>query len=182
MRQYKSGCRLKNYSKKENAMKTLLTTIAVLCLLVAGCNDSQMTVAALSSPNQDLTARVGVLQGDAEIGVTGKYNHADNVEWDELTPDIMGPYLLFHLTQDASIEDTAEPSPIGPLLESLHARPYAGLEVVGPFEGARSMQPNFIVGSTFTLDPAANIGLVVEYIDGDMVDTGEVYIGGVLRF
>jgi hypothetical protein len=144
-----------------------------------------MSVTALSSPNQDLTGRVGVLHEDAEIGVVGKYRAADAVEWDELTPDEMGGYLLFHLTQDVSIEDTPDYAPvIGPILEALHARPYAGIEVVGDIgNGAsRHFQPNFIIGTTFTLEPASNIGLVVEFVTGDAIDTDELYVGGTLRF
>jgi hypothetical protein len=144
-----------------------------------------MAVTALSSPNQDLTARVGLLKGDAEVFVTGKYESADAVEWDELTPDQMGAGVLLHLTQDISIEDTPAYAPvIGPILEALHARPYAGFEVVGDIgNGAsRHFQPNIILGTTFTIAPASNIGLVVEFVTGDAIETDEVYIGGRLRF
>ena len=161
----------------------LIMTIMMIALLVAGCGESQQITAwGLSSPNQDLTARVGVRDGDTEIFVTGKYEAADNVEWDRLTPTDVGAGILFHLTQEGSIEDTPDLAPIiGPLLETLNARPYAGIELVGPLEGEqRRIQYNFIAGTTFTLD--SNIGLVVEYIDGDQVETGGVYIGGVFMF
>jgi hypothetical protein len=166
-------------------MKKILLTIAVLLLVAAGCGENQQaTIWGLSSPTQDLTARVGLQDGNAEIGVTAKYVVADDVEWDQLTPDLLGPYLAFYPSIDASVTDEPSPAPgpIGPWLESLHAKPYFGMEVVGALEGKRSMQPNFFVGSVFTVDTASNIALVIEYLDGDMVDTGEVYIGGRLKF
>jgi hypothetical protein len=160
-------------------MKYLLTVLCTLLCGIVGCEEQQMTVWGITGQDTDLTARVGVLENNVEIGATAKYGVASEIEFGPV-PDRWGPYLLFHLTQVATIEDTPEPSPLQPFLEALHARPYAGVELVTNDE-LNDVQPNWIAGSTFTLSEDGNIGLVVEYLDGDS-QSGDTHIGIVGRF
>jgi len=160
-------------------MKKYIVTLFVLCL-ATGCSNTKTTGWVLSGSRTDLIARVGLeIQEDgvlnhAEAGIVVKYGDSDEIKWE---PEIAGGYLLFHLTQDVTIEDTPSPSPIGPILEALHARPYAGLEIVGNTDSrVRNVQPNWIFGSRFGLSPDSSMSLVTEYSDGDQA-AGDVYIG-----
>jgi hypothetical protein len=165
-------------------MKAVVTTIIILALLVAGCGSSQrLAVSCLSSSDNDLEVLLGVHEGNAQAGIVGHFSAADDVEWNELTPDQLGGYVAFFLTQDVSITDTDEPSPLGPLLESLHAQPYIRFEALGPLRGSRrSVRPNYIGGTRFTMTPDGNIGVNVEYVTGDGVPTDVVRIGGSWRY
>ena len=159
-------------------MKTLLTLC--LILLVAGCG-GQMTSSVMTAQNTDLAVRAGILDGDTEAGVVVKYATSDEIEWGP-EPDIYGGYVIFHLTQEVTIEDTPEYSILQPFLETLHARPYAGLEIVGSSDKSmRNFQPNWIAGTAFTLSEDGNISLNVEYVDGDF-GSSDVFVGIQARF
>jgi hypothetical protein len=149
-------------------------------MFLAGCGDSQLTAWGLTGQRTDVTTRIGVRQGDAELFGTVKYNRSSGADWDD--PDIAGGGVIFHLTQDGTITDTPDPSPIGPLLEALHVRPYAGIEVVGDTDArTRDFQENYIFGTAFTVGPDGNIALTVEYIDGSQTSS-DVNVGMMGRF
>jgi hypothetical protein len=168
-------------------MKTIITALAALCLLiVAGCNETQnIAVTAMSSSQRDLDARLGYLHGEnTEVGVSAKYEVADSVEWDELTPDGLGPYVMFYPTIEAEITDLPALGPLGPILESFNAQPYGGIEIVGNIGNgeARNFQPNYILGTRFSIDQSPNVFLNVEFVTGDAIDTDQVKLGGTVRF
>lgn len=153
--------------------------LVVVCVfLLTGCNnDQRMTATALSGGNTDLSARIGVRTGDTEIGGLIKYVAKDDIEWGP-EPDFGGGYILFYLSQDVTIEDTPQSSILQPWLEALHAQPYAGLELVAACDtqSANDVQPNWIVGTRFTMTEDASAALVVEYIDGDQA-AGDLFLG-----
>ncbi len=165
-------------------MKQMLSFLIVALVVLTGCNNNErLTAWGLSAPNNDLTARVGLEneKGDTEVGFTAKYLTTSEIPWGP-EPDLVGAYMIFHLTQDVTIEDTPQPSILQPWLESLHARPYAGLELVGPIDGhGRKVQPNWLLGTSFTVEPLGDWALVTEYVAGDQVVEGW-YVGGKLRF
>lgn len=161
-------------------MKKLVLTLALVLLIAAGCGDSQVTAWGLTGQNTDLTLRGGLRQANAEVFGTVKYDVTSQAEFDD--PDIMGGGIIFHLSQDATIEDTLQPSPLGPLLEMLHAQPYAGLEIVGGTDSTtQEFQPNWIFGTAFTLGADGNFAVNVEYIDGDQMSS-DVNVGIMARF
>ena len=169
-------------------MKKLLLFIAIILLVtVAGCNDNQkITAWGLTAPGTDLTARVGLLTENAEIGgtevfMTAKYAKSDEIEWGP-EPDLIGGGIIFHLTQQATIEDLPDYSPLQGLFAMLRAMPYAGFELVGPISGEqREVQIDWILGTKFVLDPISDYAIVVEYLDGDQV-AGDVHIGIMARY
>lgn len=171
-------------------MKTVWIMTIVSCVLLmtaVGCNENQrMTAWALSGQETDLDVRGGILDeltnvGGTEVGFTVKYARTNDIPWGP-EPDVIGGYLIFHLTQDVTIEDTPQASPLQDWLEALHARPYAGVELVGPIDGhQRKVQPNWILGSKFTLSEDSDWALVAEYLDGDQAD-GDVSVGGMFKF
>ena len=164
-------------------MKKIGLLIVLLVVAVTGCNEEQMTAWVGTSQETDLNLRVGVLddKGTTEIGVEAEYERSAGIE-PSYRPDRIGPYVIFWLTQEITIEDTPEPSPLKNLLEALSARPYAGVNLMGvPEDGWRDIQPNISVGSFFTIDPASDLGMYVEYKDGDTVVPG-TYIGLSGRF
>lgn len=166
------------------AIPILLVAALVVMIVTSGCGDTNLALWGLSAPEQDLTARIGLERGNAEVGLTAKYVASESIALDEgeIEPDEIGGYLIFHLTQDVTVEDTPNRSPIAPFLESLHARPYAGLELVSPYSGdGRKFQPNWIVGTEFTIAPMDDFAFVVEYVDGEQGTNG-VFLGGRARF
>lgn len=161
-------------------MKTFIAALIVSAILAAGCGDSQITAWGLTGQNTDLTLRGGLRSGNVEPFATVKYDVSSQAEYDD--PDIFGGGVLFHLTQEATIEDTLEPSPLGPLLEMLVGTPYAGAEYVGGTDDAtRDFQINYIFGTAFTLGPDGNFALTVEYVDGDQMPS-DVNVGIMARF
>lgn len=164
--------------KKMQRMKLILVAAAI-CL--GGCGQYKPAAWVMTSSETDLMGRLGVVRDNTEIGLTAKYARTSEVPWGP-EPDIAGGYLLFHLTQEVTIEDTPEPSPLKDFLEALHASPYAGLEIVGSVADDRlgDFQPNWIAGTKFTLDEGASWALVTEYTDGDQA-AGQVYIGVMIR-
>lgn len=162
-----------------------LVTILIVALLVAGCNGN-MTASVMTGQKTDLDVKVGASLeaedgGRTVAGVVVKYLKSDDIEWGP-GPDVIGGFVKFYLTQDITIEDTLEPSLIQPWLEALHAQPYAGLELVGNARhSARHVQPNWILGTAFTLSEDGNISLNIEYIDGDQA-AGDVYLGMGYKF
>ncbi len=165
-------------------MKKLIVVIMTMVLLVAvGCSENQkVTVWGLSGQDMQLQARLGVEKDNTEVGAVVKYSVADDIEFGP-EPDIAGAYLIFHLTQEVTIEDTPDPSPLQPFLEALHARPYAGVELVGNVDRGNggSIQPNWLFGTAFTLAEESNVALVVEYADGDQAPS-DVSLGLRARF
>ena len=151
----------------------------MLLVALVGCEERQTTAWVMTAQDTDLTARVGSLKDNVEVGGTAKYGVSSEIEWGP-TPQSWGPYLLFHLTQDITVEDEPEASPLKPILDALHARPYAGLELVTNDE-LNDVQPNWIAGTTFTLSEDGDVGLVVEYLDGDQ-QSGDTHVGIVWRF
>jgi len=159
-------------------MRILLTII--LALLVVGCNGN-MSTSVMTSQNTDLSVRAGgFVEPNTEVGAVVKYATSDELDWG-FSPDIYGGYVLFHLTQEVSIEDTPEPSILQPFLESLKARPYAGLELTGDKRANYRVQPNWILGTSFGLSEESNVTLNVEYITGD-TSPDDVFIGIQARF
>ena len=159
-------------------MKKVFGIMIVLLVVATGCQEEQMTAWVGTSQETDLNLWVGVLddKGTTEIGVEAEYERSDGIE-PSYRPDRIGPYIIFWLTQEVTIEDTPEPSPLKDLLEALSARPYVGLNLMGvPDDGWRDIQPNIEVGSFFTIDPESDLGMYVAYKDGDNVVPG-TYIG-----
>ena len=159
-------------------MKTL--ALIIVALLCGGCTE-QLTTSVMTGSDTDLTVRAGIIQENTEIGAVVKYGVSSEVEWGP-EPDAYGGYVIFHLTQEVTIEDTPEYSLIQPWLERLNARPYAGLELVGSCDDTISdVQTNWILGTSFTMSEDADISLNIEYIDGDQA-AGDVYIGMGYKF
>lgn len=163
-------------------IKRILLVVVIVCALCfAGCSEQQMTTTLMSGQDTDLVARLGVRRGDTEIGGVIKYAVADTVTWGP-EPDFGGGYIIFHLTQDVTMEDTPSPSPLQPFLEALHARPYAGVELVADCDtSVDNVQPNWVFGTSFTLTEDNPWALVVEYCDGDQA-AGDLFIGGQILF
>ena len=162
-------------------MRYFLITACILLVAVCGCSENRITTWVMTGQDTDLVGRLGVENNGTEVGGVIKYGVSDDITWGP-EPEFAGAYLLFHLTQEVSIEDVGELSPLQPWLEQLHALPYAGLEVVGNTDSRfRNAQPNWIAGTKFVLDPEANVGLVVEYSDGDQA-RGDVYVGMRYQF
>lgn len=167
-----------------NCMRVLsLGTMLLAVMLCTGCNEEKMAIWTGTSQETDLCARAGIVsgKGTTEVGVEVEYDRTSDVEWGP-TPDRVGPYVIFWLTQDMTITDTPESSPLKDVLESLHARPYVGMNLLGGVDdGWRNIQPNFKVGTMFTSGDGDDIGVYVEYKDGDSVAPG-MYVGVVGRF
>ena len=150
--------------------------MVLMVLLLCGCSGNKIALWGLSSSHTDATGRIGVDRGGAEVGIVAKQVISDEIEWGP-EPDLVGAYAIFHLTQDVTIADTEEHSPLQPILEALHARPYVGVEIVGSTdERARHAQPNWIAGTRFSLHPEGSIAIVTEYLDGDQA-RGDVFVG-----
>lgn len=168
-------------------MKTVIT-ILIMAVVVAlsGCSQNQTAAfTALTSQNTDLTLRGGVREGDTEIGGVIRRGKSSDMEWGPRFDDL-GVYVIFYLSHDVTITDTLDPSLIQPFLESLHAQPYAGLELVGSARHPLSnIRPNWMLGTAFTLAESGenNVALNVEYVDGDQI-AGDVSIGiqGLYKF
>lgn len=171
-------------------MRTLTLTLMMGILVgSAGCNDNQKyTATALTGQETDLTLRMGVVTENADLGstelyATAKYLRSSEIPWGP-EPDLVGAGIIFYPTFDIAIVDTPQPSPIKSIIEALHARPYVLLELVAPVDGhQRKVQPNWAVGTLFVLDPVPNLGIKVEYIDGDQVERDTlVGISGAWKF
>lgn len=162
-------------------MKTIRMLLIVVLVGLMGCEESQMTVWTVTGQQTDLLARVGVEDSDGtEIGVEAMWDVSEDIEEDQWEPDLIGPYLIFNLSQEITITDTPEISPIKDLLESLNARPYTGIAILGSRLDS-DIQPQYIGGTKFYLTPDSQWALAVEYTTGD-VQPDEVYIGLTGRF
>ena len=160
--------------------KWLLTLICMV-VLIAGCGEGNLAGTVMTAQNTDLAIRAGYIVDNTEVGGVVKYVNSSEIEWGP-EPDLYGGYIIFHLTQDVSIKDTPEYSPLRPWLEALHAKPYAGLELVNNSWGdGLQIRPNWIAGTSFVLSEESNLALNVEYIDGD-ASSGDVFIGIQGRF
>jgi len=165
-------------------MNRLMVTLMLVSLLLAGCYEQRMTTSVVTGQDTDLTVRAGYLMDGTEVGGVVKYGVADDIEWGPTNIDYAGPYIIFHLTQEATIEDLPDTSPLQPFLESLNARPYAGMELVANIEDGEhisDMRPVWVFGTSFTLTEDASTSLNVEYADGDRV-RGDVSVGIQHRF
>jgi len=154
-------------------MRTKMIVGILLALIAAagGCQNSNLTAWGLSGHAADLVGRVGIERDDAEAGVTVKY-WSSNLDWGP-SPDAAGAYFIYHLTQEITVEDTPETSPIQDVLESLNARPYAGFEFVTPTGGRhRTVDMNWILGTSFTADPDRRWAFVTEYTAGNGAVSG----------
>ena len=162
--------------------KKLMAAVAcVLAFAAVGCNDNQkLTTTVLTGQKADLTTRFGVLTenedlGSTEVFVTAKYLRSSKISWGP-EPDVAGVGIIFYPTFDLAITDTPQSSPIQEFIEALHARPYGGVEFVGPLDGEqRKVQPNWIIGTLFVLDPVPNWGIRVAYVDGDQQSSDVQY-------
>jgi len=148
--------------------------LLIVLFVIAGCNEEQMTTWIGTSQKTDINTGFGILddKGTTEIGIEVEYDRSGDID-PSYRPDRIGPYILVWLTQQVTIEDTPEPSPFKDFLESLNARPYAGLNLLGvPEDGWRDIQPNFRAGTFFTVEPKSDLGIYTEYRDGDSVAPG----------
>lgn len=161
-------------------MKTLMAVVMLATLLVAGCYEQRMTAWGLSAPNNDLTAMVGLenAAGTTEVALVAKCLKTSELDLGQ--PDLIGASITLWLTQDVTIEDTPEPSIIQPWLEAMHMRPYVRFETVTPIR-KQQWQPNWAVGSAFTMEELGDWAIITEYIQGDQVVRG-AYVGGRLKF
>lgn len=170
-------------------MKKWIAVIVLALLVATGCNDNQrFTTTALTGQTTDLTARVGVLTenedlGSTEVFFTAKYLRSSKIQWGP-QPDLAGVGIAFYPTFDVSITDTPQVSPLQGMLEAFHARPYGLFELVAPIDGEqRKIQPNWAVGTLFVLDPIPNWGIRFEYGQGDQaVEEAQVGLSGEWRF
>lgn len=147
--------------------RKLITAVALMALVaVSGCFEEQqsLSVWVFTAPDADLTAYVGCYDGsDVELGGVFK---AYGGEQEEL--DVLGLYLAYYVTQQATITDTGPQSPIAGLLESLSATPFVMVEFVSALHGEqRKLKTNFIAGTEFKTDPASPFSLVLQGIAGD---------------
>ena len=162
-------------------------TLALLMgLLVAGCNDSNMTTWGLTAPDSDVNLRLGATVGDeknAEIAVEIGYDSSQMNN--DGTPDRVGGVFIYHLTQELRWDDTPSESPIAGVLELLQARPYVGLGAMID-RGTSELEAKWVVGTTFADNPDRPWAFVVEYQDSDgMVtarDDSAVFFGARLEF
>jgi hypothetical protein len=69
-----------------------------------------------------------------------------------------------------------------PWLEGLVAVPYAGVDFVDDVDNGNfsNLQPNWIFGTKFLLDPDGRVAIVAEYIDGDQAR--DINVGLTARF
>lgn len=160
------------------------TATFLMCLtiwLVAGCAEgNKITAWGLSGQDADMIGRLGVMMPEMEeleAGGVIKYWSAD-LEG-EYTPVIGGVYLIRHFTIEARIEDKPERGPLGPILEGLALRPYAGIEVVCPWKGdEHDPRWNVIAGTLFSADPDYKWAIVIEGVAGDGYISSEDDSGG----
>ena len=160
-------------------MRMGMIALMLVALLAAGCDENQMTASVLTGQDTDLSVRAGVINDGTEVFGTIKYGIAGDVDWQTSNIDQAGIGVIFHLTQEVTIEDTPDASLIQPWLEALNARPFAGVELVANVDANEhfsDMRPVWIVGTAFTLSDDAKTSLNVEYVDGDRV-AGDVNIG-----
>lgn len=144
----------------------VVTSLLLMVLLPSsGCNE-ELAVWGLGAEGADAQARVGVGSDDFEVGGSVRY-FSDNTDWGP-EPDVVGGYFIYHLTQEVTVDDTPKNSPIGPVLEMLVARPYAGAELVVPVVGEKQWGMNWIVGTSFTTQyEGVPWAIVVEYMHGE---------------
>ena len=161
-----------------------VTAILIVALLCVGCGENtKLTSTVFRGQYTDAKVLVGVQENNAEVGLLVGYVDTDDMEWGP-EPDYFGGYVKLYLTQDVTIEDTPDYSPLQPFLEALHAQPYVRMELIRPVDRSVSMdslQPTWIAGTAFTLSEDGNIALNVEYLDGDFGEE-DVFIGIQYKF
>jgi hypothetical protein len=162
----------------------VVAVLVLLSLITCGCNEGAVSTWAVTGQNTDLTTRVGYEVDGVEAGVVGKYHPSSGVDWGP-EPDVLGAYLIYHVTWDIQAADTpdAAPPPIT-WLQELHVVPYAGLELVDDADNGNfgNLQPNWIAGFKYMLDEDAQLAIVTEYADGDQVVDEEWSVGIRWRF
>ncbi len=167
-------------------MKTIMSIVAVMLLVVAGCNDGQMTTWGLTAPDSDANFRVGLTVGEAqnaeiafEVGYDSSSLNNDG------TPDRLGGVFIYHLTQELRWDDTPDPSPFKDLLDTLQARPYVGVGIMVD-RGDQRLEGKWIAGSTFADHPDRPWAFVAEWQSGDGLvtayDDEAVFFGVRLEF
>lgn len=166
-------------------MKTWIVTSVIVLAVLAGCNEEQRKVAVwgLTAHDADFVGRV-VTQVDADLWLGPQVSFWVEPEGDDYRPEAAGVVLIRTLTQEASIEDTPDPSPIGPIIEDMEARPYAGLALLFPWKNPKGTKPlnnsrlNAIGGIEFSTDPDWKWSIVVEGMAGDGLISSEDDTGG----
>jgi hypothetical protein len=161
-------------------MKKWIVMLTVL-LVAAGCGN--MSTWVMTGQDTDLTTRVGIEAADGvEAGITAKWDCASEIEWGP-EPDQIGPYAILTASWLVSQEDTGPQAPPPmPWFEGLVAIPYAGVDFVDDVDNGNfsNLQPNWIFGTKFLLDPDGRVAIVAEYIDGDQAR--EINVGLMATF
>lgn len=164
-------------------MNKYAVMLTVLAGLLAGCGESRLTAWGLTGQDTDLTTRVGLEVVDGvEAGVTAKWVSANDIDWGP-EPDVIGPYVILTASWLVTQEDTGpQAPPPATWLEGLKMIPYAGVDFVDDVDNGNfsNLEPNWIFGTKFVLDPDGRVAIVAEYIDGDT--PSDVFAGLMVKF
>ena len=181
--------------------KLLLVVVLMLCLVgTARANEPNTPVLVIpqvqgftiwggseGTAGSALDVRVGYeLKNGFEPGVGFRYL-TGNPEWGPV-PDIITPYLAYHLKEVALVADDLPDNAWEEILHTLKMRPY-GIGGVGipreRIEGeGRRPRLDVAVGTIFANDPTFAVGFYVEYGLGDLAGTQDQVwkVGARIRF
>jgi hypothetical protein len=161
----------------------MLPIFLALALLVGGCDRPGMSVWTMTGQNTDVKTRLGADFDGIELGGTLMWSPSDDIEWGP-EPSGVGGYVAVEASWLVQSVDTETPAP-PPIswLTNLIGIPYGAIEFVDIVDNdnVSNLQPQWIAGTKFKLDPEGIAAIVVEYSDGDTL-SGEVFIGGLVSF
>ena len=161
--------------------KTILLGLLVVAL--CGCDGGQIGTTVLTGQDTDMVARVGLEKDGISGGIVAKWTPSSEMEWGP-EPDQIGAFVILEATWDVQATDTPDvaPAPIT-WLEELHMIPYVGLELIDDCDNDNfgNLQPNWIVGAKYMVNPDGNMAIVTEYVVSDLVPD-DVYVGLQYRF
>jgi hypothetical protein len=156
--------------------QALLIAVLMLCLVGVAKSQDPNALPVLAPDAKGLTAwanitdnatsifamRLGWEEDELEFGGTAKWFTADP-EW-ELTPDLVGGYLIFYLTQQGKIADRLPDNIFETWIHELGARPYGGLELLtATSPDSHRTNVTWLAGTLFSTDPKYATALSVEY-------------------